>query len=323
MAAAHSDRAPEQGAAIRSLSWLVILGVLGLLGWRLWVERSFVREVDWFAHPSLWILHVILLVVTFTLLTVGWVVCLRILGNASGGAAAAATWLMSNLGKYIPGKIFMFAGRVELGRRTGVRPAVSVSAMVFEHVMLLIAAMPWVLWLVARGLDLGVDLDLWIVAAALVLIFVVAVRPALVVATVNRLLRAVNRSPLTEVPKVLDSAKLLGLYSVAWAVYGAAGLAVLAAVGRGGAISPGDGIAAFVSAWLVGFASLLTPGGLGVREGVLVLLLASAMPTPAAIVVALVSRLSWTVVELLGVVFGTWIARRMNHPREKSASPSE
>ena len=48
--------------------------------------------------------------------------------------------------------------------------------------------------------------------------------------------------------------------------------------------------ACFAFAWIVGFLSFLTPGGLGIREGLLGLLLANYMPTPQATLVALLCR---------------------------------
>ena len=63
--------------------------------------------------------------------------------------------------------------------------------------------------------------------------------------------------------------------------------------------------ACFAFAWIVGFLSFLTPGGLGVREGLLGLLLANYMPTPQAMLVALLCRV-WMLsaeIVLAGVAF--------------------
>jgi hypothetical protein len=54
------------------------------------------------------------------------------------------------------------------------------------------------------------------------------------------------------------------------------------------------------AAYAVGFLALVTPAGLGVREGVLTLALAQVMPAGAALAVALLSRLWMMLVELLG-----------------------
>jgi len=63
--------------------------------------------------------------------------------------------------------------------------------------------------------------------------------------------------------------------------------------------------ACFAFAWIVGFLSFLTPGGLGIREGLLSLLLSRYMPTPQATLVALLCRV-WMLsaeIVLAGVAF--------------------
>ncbi|MDE0011121.1 MAG: lysylphosphatidylglycerol synthase domain-containing protein [Candidatus Poribacteria bacterium] len=63
--------------------------------------------------------------------------------------------------------------------------------------------------------------------------------------------------------------------------------------------------ACFAFAWVIGFLSFLTPGGLGVREGLLSLLLSSYMPAPQATLVALLCRV-WMLsaeIVLAGVAF--------------------
>jgi uncharacterized membrane protein YbhN (UPF0104 family) len=56
-------------------------------------------------------------------------------------------------------------------------------------------------------------------------------------------------------------------------------------------------------AWVVGFLSALTPGGLGVREGLMSLMLERVSRPEAALVLPLVARLLCLVIEvLLGVV---------------------
>ena len=63
--------------------------------------------------------------------------------------------------------------------------------------------------------------------------------------------------------------------------------------------------ACFAFAWIVGFLSFLTPGGLGVREGLLGILLANYMPVPQATLVALLCRVWMLSAEILlaGIAF--------------------
>ena len=57
--------------------------------------------------------------------------------------------------------------------------------------------------------------------------------------------------------------------------------------------------ACFAFAWIVGFLSFLTPGGLGIREGLLGVLLANYMPPSQATLVALLCRLWMLSAEIL------------------------
>lgn len=69
--------------------------------------------------------------------------------------------------------------------------------------------------------------------------------------------------------------------------------------------------ACYAFAWIIGFLSFLTPGGLGVREGLLALLLANYMPAPQATLVSLLCRVWMLSAEcvLAGVAFSL---RRQN-----------
>lgn len=72
-------------------------------------------------------------------------------------------------------------------------------------------------------------------------------------------------------------------------------------------------LACYAFAWLCGFLSFLTPGGLGVREGLLGLLLSTYMPAPQATLVALLCRVWMLSAELIlaGVaLFLHWRAKK-------------
>ena len=68
----------------------------------------------------------------------------------------------------------------------------------------------------------------------------------------------------------------------------------------------------YAVAWSIGFLSVITPSGLGVREGVLSLLLTTVLPPATATLVALLARLWTLAAELLlgGVAFGIYFRQR-------------
>jgi uncharacterized membrane protein YbhN (UPF0104 family) len=55
---------------------------------------------------------------------------------------------------------------------------------------------------------------------------------------------------------------------------------------------------AFAGSYVIGFLALVAPAGLGVREGVFILMLDRVVGTPAAVALAVASRLLLTVAEL-------------------------
>jgi hypothetical protein len=103
---------------------------------------------------------------------------------------------------------------------------------------------------------------------------------------------------------------LVAGYALYWAVTGLAFAALVASLYP---LAPGDVpvvVAAFAAAYAAGFLALLTPAGLGVREGVLVVALAPVLPAGPALVVALLSRVWMMLVELAGAAIAHLADRR-------------
>ena len=73
--------------------------------------------------------------------------------------------------------------------------------------------------------------------------------------------------------------------------------------------------AIFALAWIVGFLSFLTPGGLGIREGLLGVLLANYMPPPQATLVALICRVWMLSAEMLLAAVAFLFNRKSICPR--------
>jgi uncharacterized membrane protein YbhN (UPF0104 family) len=79
---------------------------------------------------------------------------------------------------------------------------------------------------------------------------------------------------------------------------------------------------AFAVAWLVGLLAVFAPGGLGVREAVLVALLASRIGAANALVVAAVSRLTLIFVDVVLAGVATVSLRRDSRAQLDAADPA-
>ena len=74
--------------------------------------------------------------------------------------------------------------------------------------------------------------------------------------------------------------------------------------------------ACFAFAWVIGFLSFLTPGGLGIREGLLGLLLANYMPASQATLVALLCRVWMLSAEIILAGAAFYLRKKSNFEHE-------
>ena len=213
---------------------------------------------------------------------------------------ALRAYLISHLGKYVPGKAMVVVMRVGLVVPLGARPATAAFATLYETLVMmaaggLIAALGFATsagQLVPRALGLGLGVA-----------FLVTVEPR-----VFPRITAVLRMPFPGVgPDALPapSHRLLveGLLwsTLGWILLGLSQVAVIRALDPAGvAVGLWPLIVGSVAlATVAGFVVPVTPGGLGVREWVLLNVLAPAVGLERATLSALALRLAWVVGELL------------------------
>jgi hypothetical protein len=144
---------------------------------------------------------------------------------------------------------------------------------------------------------------LWLVPLGLLLL-----QPRLLEAVLNRALAVVGRPPVHVTLTWGQVWVLLFRYIIVWLMLGLAFAALVRSlVPVGWSDVPGL-IVTWVTAYTAGYLSMLTPSGLGVREGVMVLLLSESMPVSSAVVVSIIARLWMIAGELVGV--GVVLVRR-------------
>jgi glycosyltransferase 2 family protein len=256
-----------------------------------------VISLKWQLRPGVFALACVLLALSYALAACLWGLALR---RAAGTPvrAGARIWFLSNLARYVPGNVWSYVGAVELARRDGVARAVTLAVMAYTQVLsvgvALLAGLPVLL---AERARLGRPALLGAVAVAVVAAVAAVFRRQLL-GLARRRLPGLGGGDLVPAPGTV--ALLAVGYAAYWGVTGLAFAGLVASLYR---LSPGDVplvVAAYAAAYAVGFLSLLTPAGIGVREGVLVLALSPVLPAGPALVVALVSRVWMMVAELVG-----------------------
>ncbi len=235
-----------------------------------------------------------------------WRRLLGLLGYTLAPKRAAGIWFLSNLVRYVPGNIWQFLGMMELGAASQVPRRVMLAGIILHQGFSNLAGIVIGAYAVVR---LGSLPSLSPITAGLAMLFgLAALSPPVVRRGIRLLLRVSGDLPSSGLS--YRAALLLGLgYCLYWLVIGTAFWLLARGIGAAPASAALTWVSAFAAAYVIGYLSLLTPSGLGVREGTLALLLTTAAgPGPAA-VAAVVARL-WLVVGELGA---TLVAALLDH----------
>jgi hypothetical protein len=245
---------------------------------------------------------------------VGWTARLRFWD-------AARIWTISNLGRYIPGKVWQIGAMAVLARQRGVSGIAAGGSAIVSTVTTTLTGFAVVAITGSRSLHIppAVQAAIWIAGAALL-------AAPLALPRIAPLATRILRRPVTipRLPPFVLARAVIGS-ALAWCGYGAA-FSVLAHGLLGHA--PGSlalYIAVFTGSYLVGFLAVFAPGGLFVREMAMQVALQNAGFSAApATVLVVASRLWLTVLEILPAVLFL-IARpvQLNTPGPAARRPAD
>jgi len=288
--------------------------VLFFIGRTIWRQWDTVNSHSWNLDYKWLTLSAIVFWADFILLVQLWrylllTVSKKPLPFGSGYRISA----LSNLGKYVPGKVWAVLGMVYLLKREGYATTAAIAATGLHQVYTVVAGALFVTALL--GTEIWGRLS-WFSLAVVLGLSVIIVYPPVFSFLINRGLRLLRREPHPYTLSFGRALVLLFAYVAAWILYGTSFWCMLRGIGLE---NPPfwSMVAAFGAAYLLGFLALFAPGGLGVREGVLVVLVSPHLPVGLAATVAVVARVWMTIIELLGLLPVLRNAGEMRSDRNK------
>lgn len=244
----------------------------------------------------------------------GWRVVLRDLGSDLHLAPASGVYFVGQLGKYLPGSLWSVIVQADIAARLGVpRRRTAVAGLLglgFALLTGLLVGLPAASYLLGSSTD-GFE---WWTLLAVPVVGVLMV-PALLNRIIALLLRAGRRAPLEHELSAGAVLLTVGLFVLAWLSFGVHTLLLVRSVAGGGPVAPDVTLAAVTGYALsvaLGMITIVLPAGLGAREGLLTLILSTALPTPAAAAVAIVSRFIVTLIDVVAALAG-WAYARSHH----------
>ncbi len=292
-----------------------------------------VTAVKWSLSLSFFALACLALALSYALVAALWAVPMARV-TPLPVVTGVRIWFLANLARYVPGNVWSFVGAVELARRKGAPRRTTLAVMALTQALsvgvALLVGLPVVLAEWARlgrpallGLVMVVGLGLVALALWRPLERLVRRRYPELGVVLDGLLRRGGTDAGADTPVLPPRWLIVGLaggYALYWVLTGLAFAALIRSLFPLAASAIPLAVAGYAAAYAVGFLSLLTPAGLGVREAALVLALAPVMPAGPALVVALVSRLWMMVFELLGAAAAYALERALHRSARRDTA---
>ena len=275
--------------------------------------RLYEIDLDWSVLAVAVIVCVALYTVALITNAVAWgLIVAHIQPAATSLVAAIWVYGRSQIAKYLPGNVFHYAGRHVIGQRIGWSHVAMGAASVIEAGLVLAAALSATVILGASVMPADWVIPPLPVAALLAAVFVAT--PWALMGWVQKRPRLAKFSGIAEArftptAKLIISCAAIHLFFVA-AIGGATWVLWWGAYGDFRPSLLPMFVAAGSAAWLVGFVTPGAPGGVGVREAAMVLLLAGTLGESEALIAALLMRVVTTAGDLAFFLLASAIGRK-------------
>ena len=280
----------------------ILIGLVGRSVLLNWTELS-TLDVAFRLSPKWIILAALMVLGSYGILIEAWRRVLLGWGQTLRYSPAIRIWCLSNLGRYVPGKIWSVAALAVLAQRSGVAGwAAAGSALVMQ-----VLAIGTGILVVGFGAP-GAASPLALTAAFVLAVCVVG---ALVWRPIaERIVHLVR--PGTEFRALPLSSALLGTVTtlMSWIAYGIAFWLLARGLFHTTELTLIHATGVFAAGYIVGLLALFAPGGVGVRELVYVALLAPIVGSGGALALSVAARLLLTATEACAALIALFIDRR-------------
>jgi len=288
----------------RAIRAALQLALLGFVCWYVYIHWGDYAHVFQQAHPDWRMLGFssLMVFVAYVVLIQTWRQTVIAWGERLDFWSATRIWFVSNLGKYVPGKVWSIAAMGALAQERGVSPVAAMGSSLVVQLVNLVTGFAVFFVAGAHAMNVPRAAMVGVAALAVGLLGAPWVLPT-IIRLVNRLTNRSITLPLLPPSAIWWAAAGTAL---AWVFYGVAFEAFASGMGAGSNGSFGDWTAIFIGPYLLGFIAVFAPGGIGVREVAMAEALQRTGLAAGALAALLVaaSRVWLTILEIIpGVIW--------------------
>lgn len=279
----------------------ILIGLVVTAVVLVFIIRSFGDDVE-FVEQSLqssnWYFNIgslALYIFGFLCLSFSWTNLVQAMGKNIPWKKGIRVWSISQVMSYIPGGIWSVGGRAMLAKKYKLSPLFTTASIGVEWLFIVLTSGFLIVFLnfIRLVKDISFSLSGLILLVIVLIVFFADKLAALI--------RIVSKKNI-QILKGREFNRFVLLQLASW-IFFSAGFCILAYSLH---INLNVFLLSFVflSSWLAGFVVVVSPMGLGAREGALLLLLSPVVGNSVAALLAIASRLFWTAGEFisLGVV---------------------
>ncbi len=282
------------------ISFVVVVLIFYFLGKQLFLNWDQIKEYNFDLNYFYLLISFILLTVGILTLGLVWKKIVNFLqpNNDLGYLEAARIVVYSQLGKYLPGKVFSVIGMIYLARNKNISKKNLYLSVIFNIIFFIIADFVLSLFLISFFLVYSIDFFIfYLIGISAIVGGLIVMHPRVFRYLVRLFFNKIKKEQID-----LDfdlswfgKLKIIFYCSITRFLFGLGFFCLINSVTYLSWQNLLSIVGVYILAMVLGLVAFFAPSGLGVREGVLVLFLQFHFPLNIAILISLLARI-WTTI---------------------------
>ena len=296
------------------IGWLLAILILAFLVRLFYINRAELAAWQWNIDWTKAVISAFLLFLAYITAAIAWKTIISGFGHKVGLSDSFRIVYLANLGRYIPGKIWQVFGMVALAKEVGIPARTSLGSFVLAQAYSLPASfllIPIFIGNIDSLEQLAIYKDLFYLAFAISFIafLILFFKPGGLSGALNWVLKILKREPVDYKPNFKNRIAIFNWYLLTWTLFGFAFHFFLEALLDNSTLPLNYAVGTYIAAYILGYISFLSPGGLGFREGVMTALLTPFLGVGVAVSISLIHRVWITCAEAIISLMALWTYR--------------
>ncbi|NLI15593.1 MAG: flippase-like domain-containing protein [candidate division Zixibacteria bacterium] len=288
----------------------IVLGLAAIVFMSYYLIQNWNMLQDYQWHFNIWLLLLSIVILWIALLSTVYIY--QLIFRELAGARLSLKQIfriinITNIGRYLPGKLWSVVGLIVYTSEYGINKKQTTLAVITNEV----AGK-------ASGLILGLcyfffsdSLKGYLPAMVILLIgCMIVIHPWVLDKIINTGLRLLKKETIEIKFGYWAILKFVLIFIISWLLHSLAFYALVNSMAPIGSVNLLKFATILPLCWVIGYVILLAPGGLGVREAMLVVMLGEFLPKEVALAIAIIQRIWFTVVEGFNVLLALAVSTK-------------